>query len=109
MTSFAAVQFRSPFFLDVIPHHWVNGARRFERVWSVCMLRPLRPPEYRKQQSAVAHCHSATRHESGDIASSDCLEADVFVCAVSLSSLTFRLSVSNTAVSSQNFQVHFCF
>lgn len=89
MTAFAAVQFRCPFFLDVVPPHWVNGAGRFETVWSICILRPLRPPQYRKQRSAVTHCHGATCHENGDIAISDCLEADV--CTVLLNSLTFSL------------------
>jgi len=89
MIASAAVQFRSPFVMDVVPRHWVNGTRRFETVWSICILRPFRPPQYRKQRSAVTHCHSATCHESGDMASSDCLEADV--CTVSLSSLPFSL------------------
>jgi hypothetical protein len=32
MTAFAALQFRSPFFLGVIPRHWVNVVRHFETV-----------------------------------------------------------------------------
>lgn len=96
MTAFAAVQFRSPFFSDVAPRHWVPDVSRLcDDPVSICILRPLVklvPPQYRKQWSPVTDCHSATRHKNCDITFSDCLEADV--CTVSLKNFGCQPKVS---------------